>query len=286
MECDDVTLLQQWLDAWADLVEFEVYPVITSAEAAARVPVSSAGPARAATPAFIPELNTSRAELLAQMAHSWNSNAQAWTRLVRNAGIESRRVATDAAIIAAVTARSPRRVLDAGCGEGWLCRALEARGIDVVGIDASASLVASARAASKSEYHQVSYEELVAQPAPADVEHYDAIVCNFSLLHEDLEPLLRRFGSMLGSNGALLIQTVHPWSARGDDAYADAWRTESFASFEEEFPEPMPWYYRTVGSWTQLLGRAGFALEQLIEPTHPQTGTPLSLLLVATPRAV
>jgi hypothetical protein len=38
MECDDRTLLDAWLDAWADLVEFEVHPVVTSAEAAARVP--------------------------------------------------------------------------------------------------------------------------------------------------------------------------------------------------------------------------------------------------------
>jgi uncharacterized protein DUF3303 len=37
MECDDRKLLDQWLAAWADLVEFEVKPVITSAEASARV---------------------------------------------------------------------------------------------------------------------------------------------------------------------------------------------------------------------------------------------------------
>jgi hypothetical protein len=38
MECEDADLLQQWINAWADLVNFEVYPVITSAEASARVP--------------------------------------------------------------------------------------------------------------------------------------------------------------------------------------------------------------------------------------------------------
>ena len=37
MECADANLLQQWLDAWSDIVSFEVYPVITSAEASARV---------------------------------------------------------------------------------------------------------------------------------------------------------------------------------------------------------------------------------------------------------
>jgi hypothetical protein len=38
MECDDRALLDQWIAAWEDIVEFEIHPVITSAEAAARVP--------------------------------------------------------------------------------------------------------------------------------------------------------------------------------------------------------------------------------------------------------
>ena len=42
MECDDRALLDQWIAAWEDIVDFEVHPVITSAEAAARVPGSGA----------------------------------------------------------------------------------------------------------------------------------------------------------------------------------------------------------------------------------------------------
>ena len=34
MECGDRSLLDVWMAAWADLVDFEVYPVISSAEAA------------------------------------------------------------------------------------------------------------------------------------------------------------------------------------------------------------------------------------------------------------
>jgi len=34
MECDDPKLLEQWTSAWDDLVEFEIVPVVTSAEAA------------------------------------------------------------------------------------------------------------------------------------------------------------------------------------------------------------------------------------------------------------
>lgn len=35
MACDDPLLFEQWIARWQDLVEFEVVPVITSAEAAA-----------------------------------------------------------------------------------------------------------------------------------------------------------------------------------------------------------------------------------------------------------
>jgi hypothetical protein len=38
MECDDRAALDVWIARWSDLVDFEVIPVITSDEAAGRVP--------------------------------------------------------------------------------------------------------------------------------------------------------------------------------------------------------------------------------------------------------
>src|SRR5687767_10823026 len=37
MECDERRLLDEWMANWADLVEFEVHPVMTSPEAAASI---------------------------------------------------------------------------------------------------------------------------------------------------------------------------------------------------------------------------------------------------------
>jgi hypothetical protein len=36
MECENRALLEQWMAAWSDLVEFSVTPVMTSAAAAAK----------------------------------------------------------------------------------------------------------------------------------------------------------------------------------------------------------------------------------------------------------
>jgi hypothetical protein len=40
METDDETLFDEWRSHWSDLAEFEVFPVIDSAAAAARVSVT------------------------------------------------------------------------------------------------------------------------------------------------------------------------------------------------------------------------------------------------------
>ena len=37
MECDDRRLLDEWIAQWEDIVDFEVIPAMTSAEAAAAV---------------------------------------------------------------------------------------------------------------------------------------------------------------------------------------------------------------------------------------------------------
>ena len=37
METDDPGLLENWMSQWRDIVDFEVHPVITSAEAAERI---------------------------------------------------------------------------------------------------------------------------------------------------------------------------------------------------------------------------------------------------------
>ena len=37
MECEDLTLLQQWVLHWGDLVEFEIVPVVPSTETSAMI---------------------------------------------------------------------------------------------------------------------------------------------------------------------------------------------------------------------------------------------------------
>ncbi|WP_286912596.1 MULTISPECIES: class I SAM-dependent methyltransferase [unclassified Pseudomonas] len=209
---------------------------------------------------------------------SWQHNAQAWIDAVRSGAIESRRQVTDQAILLAILARQPERVLDLGCGEGWLLRALADRGIDATGVDGDAALVAAAQAAGSPRVYQASYEQLV-ESAKGVGAGYDLICANFALLQQDIIPLLTTLKTLLVPGGAMLIQTLHPWSVANGD-YQDGWREESFSGFAGHW-KPIPWYFRTLASWLNALDMAGFRLASLQEPQHPQSAVPQSLLLVA-----
>ena len=212
---------------------------------------------------------------------SWDANAAAWTRAVRGGAIPSRRAGTDAAVVEAVVTGLPPggRVLDVGCGEGWLCRALEALGARAHGVDASAPLVEAARAAGGS-FDVVRYEAAEADPTALGGP-YDAAVFNFALLSDRVVGVLRSVASRLETGGRVVVQTVHPLTVSAP--YADGWREESFEGLGGGF-EPMPWYFRTVGSWVRTLGAAGLVLVEAREPTGADGEAPLSLLLVAEAR--
>lgn len=209
---------------------------------------------------------------------SWQHNAQAWIDAVRSGSIESRRQVTDQAILLAILGRQPERVLDLGCGEGWLLRALGDRGVEAVGVDGDRALVDAARAAGSAEVHLASYTQLAAGQACVGKD-YDLICANFALLQQDIIPLLTAMNALLVPGGALVIQTPHPWGVADGD-YQDGWREESFAGFAGDW-QVMPWYFRTLASWLNALDMAGLRLVGLQEPQHPQSALPQSLLLVA-----
>lgn len=209
---------------------------------------------------------------------AWHANAQAWQRAVREGRIESRRLVTDQAVLDAVLARSPRRVIDVGCGEGWLARALAARGVSVLGVDAVPALVEAAQAQGGADFRVMSYQDLA---AGALHERADVVVCNFSLLGgASVQALLAAVPALLAPGGALVIQTLHPLAA-GMEPYEDGWREGSWVGCGDGFGQPAPWYFRTLGSWVAALDRAGLTLLALKEPLHPHTGRPASVIFLA-----
>jgi 2-polyprenyl-3-methyl-5-hydroxy-6-metoxy-1,4-benzoquinol methylase len=215
----------------------------------------------------------------ANIVESWRHNVDAWTAAVRERRIESRELVTDRAIVDAVLSRSPRSVLDLGCGEGWLGRALAARGIQVLGIDVIPGLIERAKAAGGGDFRVASYDEVAAGALDFRA---DAAVCNFSLLgHESVNTVFAAMPALLKPHGIFIIQTLHPMVACGDRPYQDGWREGSWAGFSADFTNPAPWYFRTLASWLALLGTHRLQLLELREPLHPRTQQPASLIFIA-----
>ncbi|EKU99877.1 methyltransferase family protein [Leptolyngbya sp. PCC 7375] len=221
-----------------------------------------------------------------QILHSWQQNAIPWTVAVREQQIESRQLVTNQAIVETVMSYSPQTVLDIGCGEGWLARALHAHNITVHGVDGIPALVNQARARGDGRFDVMSYEEISAgkwqDTCLQDTclqNTFDVVVCNFSLFgNESVAALLQQVPTLLSPGGHLMIQTLHPLMACGDQPYKDGWRAGSWASFSQDFVDPAPWYFRTMASWIGLLSKSGLVLQALIEPLHPKTGKPASVI--------
>lgn len=204
-------------------------------------------------------------------------NALPWVTAVRMGEIESRLLVTNKAITDVILSQKPNTVLDIGCGEGWLVRELNKAEIKSIGIDAVAELIEHAQNEGGGKFKTISYDGI----AKGEVkEKFDVIVCNFSLLgKESVDNLFQYMPSMLNTDGAFIIQTIHP-EVDGDENYKDGWREGSWAGFNAEFSDPAPWYYRTLDSWKSLFIRNGLKLREILEPLNEKTNAPASIIFI------
>ena len=105
------------------------------------------------------------------------------------------------------------RILDVGCGSGWLCEYFARFGYDVTGIDISPTLIAMAEERlSKVPYgadheQELSYRFLVHDIEAATLEEtFAAVICYDSLHHfEDEHAVLAHLAAMLEYGGQLFV---------------------------------------------------------------------------------
>ncbi|WP_347989085.1 methyltransferase domain-containing protein [Methylomonas sp. AM2-LC] len=216
----------------------------------------------------------------ALIIESWGKNVLPWINAITEGQIESRRIITDQAIINAIVSCSPQSAIDIGCGEGWLARSLNAKGISTIGVDAQPGLVKAARQAGGGDFRLMSYANIADRKL---IDIVDVVVCNFSLLGKaSVEALFGAVPYQLNAGGSFIVQTLHPAFACGELPYKDGWREGSWAGFNADFTEPAPWYFRTIESWIKLFTENGFHLREIREPIHPKTLKPASIIFMGS----
>lgn len=175
--------------------------------------------------------------------------------------VESRKI-TNRAIVDEIKSLKIKSVLDIGCGDGLLCPNFQQAGLSYFGLDGSADLIHTAVVRYGSLFQHLSYQDFIIQGLAG--KSFEGALFNFSLMDEDVVPVLKAAVGCLQAQGTLLIQTLHPCFVL--KPYVDSWNVEDFKSFPTKFEGTMPWFGRTLGSWVESFQNAGLRLEKLIEP--------------------
>ena len=213
----------------------------------------------------------------AKIVDSWKKNVSPWLSAVQNDEIASRVLVTNQAILDAVASMTPKSVLDIGCGEGWLVRALAESNVDALGTDVVAGFIDHGKDGA-GRFRVLPYEELSIETVG---ETFDAVVSNFSLLGEEsVERVFQKVPNLLQPAGTFIVQTIHPVTGCGEQKYEDGWRRGSWEGFSDEFQDPAPWYFRTLETWKALFENNGFVLRDIQEPVDPRSNAPASIVFV------
>ena len=108
----------------------------------------------------------------------WRASAKAWIADQGEYGDFGRRYVLDPVMLPRALARSPRKALDVGCGEGRFCRMLKQHGVDGTGLDPTRALLAAARSRDPAG----AYLEAVAERLPFGDASFDLVVSYLSLI--------------------------------------------------------------------------------------------------------
>lgn len=211
---------------------------------------------------------------------SWHANADQWIATIDHGEIESRILVTNDAIVRTVTSYPLTSVLDIGCGEGWLTRALQHKGLQATGVDTVVALIDNAREKGGGSYAVASFHDIATGVYAVD-KKFDAAVINFALLDQaDTEALLQNLHRVVTDSGLVFIQTLHPLVIARQEPYVSGWKEGSWNGMKREFVQPYQWYFRTMEDWIRLFTDAGLTLKQLVEPLHPDRQAPVSVIFV------
>lgn len=235
------------------------------------------------------EMESGTDRLVAQ----WESNARAFAQLIDRQGTPHHRQILNPCVEKLLGSVQGKKLLDAGCGEGYLSRYYAQRGAEVLGVDVSAKLIEICRTEAKHENLRVEYRrgDICTLDFIRDKE-YDIVLCNLVLLNvPNLDNAMKELTRVLKRGGHLVFSVVHPafdfyglghWEMGEKDPntgrrrglyfkvdnyfdereYEVSWKTKE----GKDFPQPISFFHRTMTRYCQAVISAGLVLDRLEEP--------------------
>jgi ubiquinone/menaquinone biosynthesis C-methylase UbiE len=217
----------------------------------------------------------------------WNRNAKSWHQFF-GANDPSRRDLLDPIILQILGDVSGKRVLDAGCGEGYLSRKLAKLGAIVTGVELSQEMLSFALEKQNKNPLGITYHnaDITSLPFLTD-QSFDVVITNNVIQDvENYEGALQEFSRLLQSSGTYLQIINHPcFSTPGCGWVRDAdgnrlyWKIDYYFK-RGPFPikwrtetgmEPTIFWHRTLGDSVNSLISKGFRITGLIEPEPPES---------------
>ena len=204
------------------------------------------------------------------MDNGWQASADAWIADMGEHGDFGRRYVLDPIMLPRALARSPKRALDVGCGEGRFCRMLKMHGVDVTGIDPTPALIAAARARDADG----AYLEAAAERLPFGDEVFDLVVSYLSLIDiPDIQAAIPEMARVLNPGGALLIANLNSFNTACADT---GWVKRLYYPIGNYLQERSMWieyrgirimnHHRPMNTYMRALLDAGLRLTYFDEP--------------------
>lgn len=185
------------------------------------------------------------------------------------------------------------RVLDAGCGLGYLAASMAAAGYQVEGVDASRlSIDYAKKRFSTTRFHAQTIEQFATRPNR--VGRKDAVVANM-VLHTTprLDTFITSVVKVLKPGGTFIASIPHPCFFLGTkDSLSIPFSYSVCRGFLIPFrihggrthPELVPYFQRTVGAYTEALYKAGLTDLRIREPQYVGEGREHDILAIFASR--
>jgi ubiquinone/menaquinone biosynthesis C-methylase UbiE len=226
------------------------------------------------------------------ITRSWNRNAERWDSVFDADGDESRKYHGDAALLSMLGDVRGARLLDLGCGNGYLSRILAGSGAEVTGVDPSENMIALALDREARDPLGVKFAVASTGDLSPFVDgEFDVIVANHVLTAVvDLDGALAEVDRVLRPGGRLVALFSHPCFSCGPREWIslvpDSPRREEIAGYVVDHYfrtgtymiegwdgfAPVPYVHRPLKEYWRAIRNAGFAVDDFDEPVVNERG--------------